>query len=269
MIKVSQKKYEFPLSEKITILGTRITTSNHPQAYTDDTRIIITDNWLLQLAYSASAKQAEPKLLEIPIAWEEIIPWDQAMSGNVTVTYIKRPKILAVNTAVSNPTAQKLNLTIETLLSLDCLDEKAKPLMNRSEPPPPGELTFLQNNFRELEENCHNLSALIQGLEQRLAAVEDKLTGLQTGGSGLSGYVLDSFHLIPVSKAILEFYQNENPEPCYKLAANSQGYYAADDLAAGTYNIRVKHPRYAPLIINSYVIADREKKSQDFLLKRF
>ena len=277
MIKISLKNYQLTLQEKITILGSRVTTSTQPNFLLDNNQLILTDNWVLQLVHTTAEQSSEPQLLEFPLTWEEVWPWSQELSTNITINYKKKPHIQLISSISTNHSSPMLNITLETPLEINLTDPESKPLPTN--PVTPKNLTISaeltvqpatieQQNNQLLEEKCLKLSQAMTELEERLLKLEEKQIEQQQKAAKLSGYVVDSFRLIPISKAILEFYQGNSDEPLYKLATNNQGYYTLDELSSGTYDIKVKHPRYLPLVMNSYTIANAETKSQDFLLKR-
>ncbi len=84
----------------------------------------------------------------------------------------------------------------------------------------------------------------------------------------LKGAVLDAYRLVPLSQAIIEFYQKGNDSPVAKVASDSKGRYLCEEIIPGIYDVKVKHPRYLPLIIKNYIVAAGDDKSQDFLLRR-
>lgn len=276
MIKISQKNYQLPLQEKITILGSRVTTSTQPHFLLENNQLTLTDNWVLQLVHTTAEHSSEPQLLEFPLTWEEVWPWGQEFSTSITISYKKKPHIQLINSISTNHSSPMLNITLETPLEINLSDPEKRPLptsvmpknLTTSAEPTVQPTTIEHKSYQVLEEKYLRLSQAIAELEQRLLKLEEKQIEQQPKAAKLSGYVVDSFRLIPVSKAILEFYQANSDEPLYKLATNNQGYYTLDDLSSGSYDIKVKHPRYLPLVMNSYTIANAENKSQDFLLKR-
>lgn len=279
MIIISKKNYQLPLPEKITVIGSRVTTSAQPQFRFENNQLILNDNWVIQLVHTTHPRSKEPQLLEFPIVWEEAWPWDQELPASATLTYKSKPRILLINSLAPKHSSPVLNLTLETPLAIELNEQGAKPILINPipapvenkvpiQPPVQPEYANLQQTQQLLEEKHLEMSQTIAELVQRLSRLEEQQAEQQQQMAKLSGYVVDSFRLAPVTKAILEVYQNGNEEPVSKLATNNQGYFAIDNLLSGTYEIKVKHPRYLPFIMKNYVIANGENKSQDFILKR-
>jgi len=80
--------------------------------------------------------------------------------------------------------------------------------------------------------------------------------------------VLDALRLIPISKAIIEITPQDMKEARYKGITNGQGLYSLSAITPGMYDIRIKHPRFLPLILTNYKICANEDKLQSFLLHR-
>jgi hypothetical protein len=116
------------------------------------------------------------------------------------------------------------------------------------------------------QDSYTSLLEKINALELRLAEAlgEKKLLT----ASNISGTVLDSYRLLPIQKAIIEFYRNDESEPSVKLATDWQGKYSCTQLVPGTYDIKIKHARFATLVIKDYNISESENKYQDFLLRK-
>ncbi len=293
MIKHSKKNFEISLQERIKLAGARVITSPHPRFEFKEGQLILCDQWTIQLIHTTQPNSAEPRLLEFPVTWEETFPWSQAPPVNISVEYKKKPKITFVQSQLVNQTQPVIYLTIETPIKINFSDEKPvfadkKPNTTANDPPlgtlPPtfpqnaepsqaNRLTYpeklmeIESKFNKLTEEHRKLSQLVEELSQHLAVLEEKLTQQQTKAK-LFGYIVDSFRLTPVNKAIVEIARQDSEEPLYKLTSNHQGFFFSEDMEPGIYNIRVKHPRYHPLIMRDYCLTGGEVKNQDFLLKR-
>lgn len=280
MIIVSKKHYQIPLQGKIILAGSRISTAKQPKFSINNGQLLLSDQWLIQLIDSVRPRGAEPQLLEFPLDWEETLPWDLKQSDNITVNYQKKPQIKEVQTKIINNINPVLDITVEVpiAIELELTDQQAQAIQTANTIPlssPPHKTAkqvptanpVPQPSYQELESKCRELTTAVEELQQRLLSLEEK-SSEQTRFIKFSGYVVDSFRLSPIIKAIIELTPSNKADTTYKLVSDNQGYFSSEELEPGTYDIKVKHPRYHPLSLNNYVFTIGEEKSQDFILKR-
>lgn len=273
MLLISKKEFCLPLSEKVRIQGLRVETGPSPQALIADSKLKLQDNWKLQLAfcsYANNTDQAAPGFLEFPVLWEE--EFDLSEDFPVwTAAYTKKPACVASRIEESRIQPPLLHLTIEATLSADpkpvaIADPKPvaiKECPKISDQPSP-DLT----RINAWEENIRELQKKISFLEDKLSEIENSSINNNSSYGRLAGTVLDSFRLVPVSKAIIEIYRKDREEPLIKTATDMRGVYVFSRLQPGLYDIKIKHPRYAVLEIKDYPIFDLDDKNQDFLMRR-
>jgi len=279
MNKVSEKTYQLPLQEKIIIVGSRVITSAQPHCKLENNQLSLSDQWVIQLIYTTSQKDTPPQLLEFPLAWEEVWPWDNELLNVKTAKYLKKPQIQKMQILAAKHSPQVLQLFIQTPLSLETKEAPAEKILSPQpaavehippsvQPEQPAQSNLapvpLSPNYQELEDDCRKLSQALTELEQRVKQLEEAQTA---SAAKLAGYVVDSFRLGPVPKAIFEVFASGSEDLLHKAASNNQGYFVLE-LPAGNYDIKVKHPRYQPLIMKSYPLVSGENKTQDFILKR-
>jgi hypothetical protein len=271
------KEYQLPLPEKITILGMHIETGKLHQLETLEKILKLKDSWNIQVIYRPydSDYQTSPSLLEFPVSWEEEIEWSDYDSGEITFTYPMPPKII-FTILQEEPISQfslKLNIevTVEVAVSNNIPSTSvSSPVKSPSNIPKKiqSNITNLNTKLNLLEEQNIKLSEHISKMLERIEALEKLNTQKVTTYSRITGYVLDSFRLLPLTKTILEFQRKDEQNPIVKIASDNRGFYFCDKLLPGTYEIKIKHPRFAPLIVKEFTINEGDSKYQDFLLNR-
>lgn len=259
MNKVSEKTYQFPVQEKITILGSRIITSAQPCCKAESNKLILTDQWTVQLVYTNSSAKTPTQLLELPLAWEEVWPWEYAQLEIAEARYLKKPQIQKMQFFSTKQNPYVLQLAIQTSLKLD-MREKQDVVQ---EAPLPAE-DPVQNQPVAISEIILKLSQNLTAIEERIKLLEERQV---IPAAKLNGSVVDSFRLNPIAKAIIEISASGNEDLLHKVATNGQGCFDME-LPPGSYDIKIKHPRYQSLAVRSYNLAHGENKNQDFILKR-
>jgi len=241
MIKIMLKEFTLPLTAKIDVMGFRIECGLGPRHRIKDGVLRLTDLWKIQIAYTPFTTRKTyqppetPQFLEYQVTWEDELEWDPQLPGEITVTYRKKPHSVAMHVQQQNRGATTvLVLLLEISLEIDF----AAPKPAR----PPVKIQPAEN------------------------PADDPSKASPQGG--ISGTILDSCRLSPVPKAIIEFGRAEAAEPLLKLVSDWHGKYSCSELVPGTFDVRIKHPRYATLIIKDYRITAGEKKRQDFLLRK-
>ncbi len=286
MIKIARKDFLLPLKEKIDVMGLRIESSCHPQYEVVENQLKLKDLWNIQIAYTPySAREniklrENPELAEFQVSWEDELEWDKNYPCQLSVFYRKKPHSTAMHVQENKKDDVVLKLTLETSIEIDFVVPGPEPLLpekkenNIIQSAPVQQTTGdtltdtgkLEHAVKLLQESYDSLSQRINALELRFEEALADQRQLTTGS--ISGTVLDSYRLLPIPKAIIEFYQNEASEPLVKLATDWQGKYMCTQLVPGTYDIKIKHPRYASLVIKDYILIESENKYQDFLLHK-
>ena len=277
MIHLDRKDFLLPLTEKIDVMGLRIETSQSPPYEIAGDKLKLTDAWNIQIAYTSFSARGDIKLREIPklaefqVIWEHELKWDIKYPSQVAVFYKKKPHSIAMHVQENRKNDIILKLTLETAVEIDFEQPTKAPAptpASAHEPAPePASAPALEPGLAISPQNDYNrLLEKINGLELRLEAA--LLEKKQLTASNINGTVLDSYRLLPIQKAIIEFYQNEANEPTVKLATDWQGKYSCTQLVPGTYDVIIKHPRYATLVVKDYIILEAENKYQDFLLRK-
>jgi len=291
MNKISKKNYQLPLPTKLTVVGSRVATSVQPNYLISKGQLIVSDSWVIQLVYTTEPNNRQPQLLEFPITWDDSSPWGSEEPINLIICYKRSPQIQLMHSSAPAHARPFLNITVEVPLSIEPIQlpgpapqlapsavavaaEKPPVEKNTSksaepEPSPEQPATAeLQQRFEQLEERYRELAQTVKELTQRVCLLENRERRDNPSTAKFAGYVVDSFRLVPIPKAILELYNSGSEEPAYKVAANNQGFFIQEDILPGTYDIKVRHPRYQTLDMKNYLISAGENKCQDFLLKR-
>ncbi len=229
MFKAFQKKFALPLETKITVLGLRVETSNAPYYQVTGKKLVFEDLWKIQIACS-SCQEEKPTIVPGFLEFEQ--PWEEECEWTSSfprkITVSYHQKPRNLSAHVVYQRGQDLRLH----LTLE---------------------TILLIDFVASEEPLSEPESLPPSNDIHTA---------------LNGTVLDAYRLVPLPHAIIEFYQKDKDSPVVKVASNNKGRYACGEIIPGIYDIKVKHPRYLPLIIKNYIVAAGDDKSQDFLLRR-
>lgn len=285
-----RKHLQMPVEQKIIILGLRIETSDTVQCVTANNKLHLKDEWKLLIAYKPydSGYQDPPLYMEKPILWTEEFEWISNTPISLA-TYNKPPKCTLTHLEEQQRFTYILNLTLEGVIEIHFDERPVLPVNENSAPAAMPTSRKEQENaethltkWKQIELDLEQSNKRIAVLEkqysevidhlhkqtERMDYLVDLLEKKSITHSRISGYILDSFRLIPVSKTIVEFYLNNQDDAVAKIASDARGYYTCDQLPAGTYEIRVKHPRFSPLIIKDYIIRAGDNKYQDFLLRK-
>lgn len=286
-----RKYLQMPVEQKIIILGLRIETGDTIECVTANNKLHLKDEWKIQIAYKPydSSYQDPPHFMEKQIRWAEEFEWINTNTPIAFATYNKPPKCTLTHLEEQLRFTYILNLTLEGVIELHLAESPVLPVNENSAPlamPAPRkkqenteahftkwkqlELALEQSNNRiaVLEKQYSEVIEHLHKQTERMDSLVDLLEKKSITNSRISGYILDSFRLIPVSKTIVEFYLDNQDDAVAKIASDARGYYTYDQLPPGTYEIRVKHPRFSPLIIKDYIIRAGDNKYQDFLLRK-
>ncbi|PKM90296.1 MAG: hypothetical protein CVU87_02605 [Firmicutes bacterium HGW-Firmicutes-12] len=271
-----QKEYRLPLPGKITILGMHIETKKKPQQEASENLVTLKDYWNIQIIYRPydSDYQTSPSLLEFPVSWEQEIELSNYNSGEITFTYPNPPK--SISTLLQEEPISQFFLriiiegTVEVIISNN---NPSIPTTSVKYPTNvPKKIRFninkLNTKLNSLEEQNIELHAQLSKMSERIYALEESTPEKVTTYSRITGYILDSFRLLPLAKTIIEFRKEDEQSPPVKIASDNRGFYFCDKLIPGTYEIKIKHPRFSPLIIKEFPINEGDNKYQDFLLNR-
>jgi len=279
MILTTQKCYTVPLSEKVQISGMRVEPGRKLEQEIAAGKLRLKDNWNIQIIYTplVSPTQAEPSFLEFPVLWEDEFEWNQDLPCHVIFSYEKIPHSISSHIWEKNRSVM-LDLTLEATIraELNAAPQDSSPEKKKCTQPDGNSLNLNTQNDNKLalqkisalEDRVKSLSQLINNLEFKVGTLEEKWSITPALKSRLAGTVLDEFRMIPITKCIIELFQNGSEEACAKIATDTHGHYACDQLFPGVYEIRVKHPRFLPLVIKDYPIYEGENKYQDFILRR-
>jgi len=275
VLKISKREFEFPITDTFCILSTRIIPNSKFKYEILDNSLIIQDTWLIQIVYSIKNNSDSQKNLlvtEHKVTWNTKFPWLKETSSDIVVNYHKNPKIISSYFNTSKKDTPLLNITTETILAVEpskpfpdqqiCL-----PLENTTVKPIDSQNEWL-NKLKEIEDKYSNLTNLVETLEKRITTLEKNRICVLQERSKLNGLILDSLRLVPITKAIIEMFPSGENEPLIKTISNGRGFYYFDNLTAGIYDVKIKHPRFASLLIKDYVVKEKEDKLQDFILHR-
>ena len=263
MILTTQKNYEFTLPEKIRIAGLHVETARKFKQEIVSGKLRLSDNWNIQIvsAPAAAPAQAELSLLEFPVLWEDEFEWTQGCPGDHLIfSYKKAPRSISAHIREEKRDVL-LDLTLEAVIGWE-IGRSADP------PPAPRPAGAWEEKIGALEEKVCVLSEAFRNLELEVQKLKEEQLARPVLKCRLAGTILDDFRMGPVPKSILEFFPNGSPEACAKTAADNQGYYSCEELAPGSYEIKIKHPRFLPLVIKDFTIKAGENKYQDFILRR-
>ncbi|MCR4441083.1 MAG: carboxypeptidase-like regulatory domain-containing protein [Peptococcaceae bacterium] len=268
MYKQFQKDYQFPLDNKITILGLRVETGPQPLHDISPDTLKLKDNWKIQIVYKPydSGRQSVPLLLELPVLWEDELNWVGNLPAALSISYKKKPRSVSAFLQETSSKKYSLYLTLETLIEIDFVESAPA----NEQDPGTETVTKKEKEPRErtLEDKLIQLSGQIDELVKKVTSLEKKMNFSHAAEGRIGGYVLDSFTMIPIGKCIIEFCPKDSIEASIKIATDGRGFYSVRGIAPGTYDLKIKHPRYAPLAIKDYVINEGDNKYQDFLLRR-
>lgn len=263
MIKTSHTKFLIPLAEKIKILGIRVETSDTPEYRIEDKKLKVFDEWNIQvisIPSSIESQNSTPSLIEHKLSWEEEYDWDYEYPFLISINYKRKPQNTSIHIFEKDKIHQ-LSLFFETLLDIEFTTKKTPTSndINKSN-------TKFKKQIEQLEKEVLNLKKMNTELEKKVIELS---TVIKTSSDfcRIEGKVLDSFRMLPIPKAILEFYAENTNEPIIKIATDNQGKYCTEDLKPGSYELRIKRSRYLPLIVKNYVLKEKEQKYQDFLLR--
>lgn len=299
MILTTQKHFVFPLQEKIKIAGLRVETGREFRQEVVSGKIRLADNWNIQIVYTSitAPAQGNPSLLEFPVLWEDEYDWKEDYPDeHLTFSYKKAPSAVSAHIREENR-AILLDLTLEGTIAVELRRGKAGLADGNAgggcpTPPSLAGSAALTSVLRQagaweekvgvLEEKAEALEKKSEALEKKVRALTESIRNLEAGVQKLkderpatpalkcrlSGTILDDFRMIPIPKSILELYSHGTQEACAKTASDNRGYYSCEELLPGNYEIRIKHPRFLPLVIKDFTIREGESKYQDFILRR-
>lgn len=269
MILTTQKNYVLPLDGKIKIAGMRVETGGRFEQKIVSGKLSLRDSWNIQIIYTPadSPATAELTLLEHPVLWEDEFEWNQDYPGHFRFFYKKAPS--AVTSHIREEKRNfRLCLTVEAVIGVE-IGSGGEAESEKSAITPGSHGTYgVQEQLSALEAKIDSLSQTVSKLEgevQKLKEISSLLPALQ---GRLAGMVFDEFRMIPVAKCILEFTPTGSEEPCVKTVTDNNGYFTCERLQPATYEIKIRHPRYLPLVIKDFIINERENRYQDFILRR-
>lgn len=271
-----RRECQLTVPEKITVLGLRIEAGRQPGYEIKEKKLTVKDTWSIQIVYKpfGSNYQVPPSLMEIPYSWEEEFEWDKGSSDGLSVSYHKPPHSTLYQINEEKRLMYFLHLIAEGVLAIDYAQNEVRIIASSQQEPVKEEMVpaGADKNLEEIMTKLDRLEHSYAELCQQLKTLMEKTNSLQEKpvsiNCNIGGYVLDGLRLVPVAKTIIEFYQNNEEEPVLKTATDNRGFYSCDQLVPGTYDIKIKHPRFSPLVIKDYSIKAGENKYQDFLLRR-
>lgn len=262
-----QKNFQIPLPMKITLVGLRVETGQAPSQTLRGNKILLEDEWKIQIIYVPFGQRqdkTQPSLFEHIITWKEELEQEREFPKGTKIVYKRKVHSISNNMMVIDAKKHILDLVLEVALDVEVISDDIVSVQNTVNNTP---FTYsnLDSRLNIIEKICEEMKKEISILNEKINKLENYTNSLKTGR--ISGQVLDSFRLVPVTKAIVEL-SLDNSDPIVKTTSDSHGKYSLENIPQGTYQIMIKHPRYLPFLITGYHIAENANKSQDFLMRR-
>lgn len=267
MPKTFQKEFQIPLPMKITLVGLRVETGQTPSQTVRANMILLEDEWKIQIIYVPYGQRqdkTQPSYFEHIITWKQELEQEKEFPKGTKIVYKRKVRSISNNTRVIDSKNHVLDLVLEIALDAEVISDETISAQNSVKSAP---FTYanLDSRLGGLEKACAEMQTEISLLHEKVKKLQEYTNSLKTGK--ISGQVLDSFRLVPITKAIIEI-SKDNDEPLIKTTSDNHGMYSLENIPQGTYQIIIKHPRYLPFLITGYHVAENENKSQDFLMRR-
>lgn len=267
MPKTFQKEFQIPLPTKMTLVGLRVETGQTPSQTLRANMILLEDEWKVQIIYVPYGQRqdkTQPSLYEHIITWKQELEQEKEFLKGTKIVYKRKVHSISNNTRAIDSEKYVLDLVLEVTLDAEVISDEAVSVQSAVKSTA---FTYanLDSRLSKIEKTCEEMQTAVSLLHEKVNKLENYTNSLKTGR--IFGQILDSFRLVPITKAIIEI-SPDNEEPIIKTASDNHGKYALENIPQGSYQIMIKHPRYLPFLITGYHVAENENKSQDFLMRR-